>query len=211
MTPEADTAQAGGDSRRDRLLEHAIVEFAEKGLAGARVDEIARRAGVNKQLLYYYFESKRGLYEAAVELMVGRTQTMASAREHGTGRPEELLDIMGSIHDPHITRWRRLLVWEALERTTDDIARQDRRLEVWDQRIADVRAAQESGAVDPTLDPELLCLALVVLQLAPYLIPQVTTMIAGVAPEDPEFETRQTEFLEQLVAHLAPAGGPGAR
>src|ERR1700722_21030670 len=41
--------------------------FAKSGLAGARTDTIAAAAGVNKALLYYYFKSKEGLYEAVVE------------------------------------------------------------------------------------------------------------------------------------------------
>ena len=45
----------------------AVVQFARKGFAGARVDEIAAAAGVNKQLVYHYFGSKQGLYLAALE------------------------------------------------------------------------------------------------------------------------------------------------
>jgi TetR/AcrR family transcriptional regulator len=50
------------ESSRERLLESATIEFAEKGLAGARVNEIAARAGINKQLVYHYFQSKERLY-----------------------------------------------------------------------------------------------------------------------------------------------------
>lgn len=50
-----------------RLLEAARDEFAEKGLSGARVNTIAEAAGVNKQLLYYYFDDKDGLYAAVLE------------------------------------------------------------------------------------------------------------------------------------------------
>jgi AcrR family transcriptional regulator len=46
----------------DRILAAAATEFAERGYAGARVDRIARRAGVNKAMLYYHFRSKEGLY-----------------------------------------------------------------------------------------------------------------------------------------------------
>jgi TetR/AcrR family transcriptional regulator len=46
----------------DRILSAAAVEFAARGYAGARVDRIARRARVNKAMLYYHFGSKRGLY-----------------------------------------------------------------------------------------------------------------------------------------------------
>src|SRR3569833_1880794 len=52
---------------RGKLLAAARREFASSGLAGARVDEIAARAGVNKQLLYHYFGDKDALYVAVLE------------------------------------------------------------------------------------------------------------------------------------------------
>jgi TetR/AcrR family transcriptional regulator len=52
---------------RGAILAAAARIFAEAGLAGARTDAIAAAAGVNKALLYYYFESKERLYEAVVE------------------------------------------------------------------------------------------------------------------------------------------------
>jgi len=48
----------------DRILAAAALEFAERGFAGARVDRIARRARVNKAMLYYHFGSKAMLYRA---------------------------------------------------------------------------------------------------------------------------------------------------
>lgn len=55
------------DHTRQRLLKVARQQFAKKGLAGARVDEIARKAGINKQALYYYFGSKEDLFREALE------------------------------------------------------------------------------------------------------------------------------------------------
>ena len=52
-----------------RICDAAELSFAEKGLAGARTDEIARDAGVNKALLYFYFRSKDELYAAVLEGM----------------------------------------------------------------------------------------------------------------------------------------------
>jgi TetR/AcrR family transcriptional regulator len=52
---------------RRKLLTAARREFAKGGLAGARVDEIAARAGVNKQLVYHYFGDKDALYLAVLE------------------------------------------------------------------------------------------------------------------------------------------------
>jgi TetR/AcrR family transcriptional regulator len=55
------------DQTRSRILDAAIREFSENGLAGARTEQIAEAAGVNKALLYYYFRGKDDLYAAALE------------------------------------------------------------------------------------------------------------------------------------------------
>lgn len=49
------------------ILESARDEFASHGLAGARMDRIAERAGLNKRLIYYYFGSKDALFLAVLE------------------------------------------------------------------------------------------------------------------------------------------------
>jgi TetR/AcrR family transcriptional regulator len=53
-----------GESRR-AILAAARAEFGEHGYAGARINRIAARSGLNKQLIYYYFQSKSGLHAAA--------------------------------------------------------------------------------------------------------------------------------------------------
>ncbi len=58
---------ARGEGTRTAILAAAEQIFAKAGMAGARTDAIAATAGVNKALLYYYYKSKRGLYEAVVE------------------------------------------------------------------------------------------------------------------------------------------------
>ncbi len=55
------------EATRRKLLAAARCEFAASGFAGARVDEIAARAGVNKQLVYHYFGDKDALYLAVLE------------------------------------------------------------------------------------------------------------------------------------------------
>jgi AcrR family transcriptional regulator len=69
--------QADPERRRDaertraEILDIATEEFAERGLAGARVDEIAARTRTTKRMIYYYFGSKRGLYVAVLEQAYG--------------------------------------------------------------------------------------------------------------------------------------------
>lgn len=58
---------AQADATRERLLRAAELEFATQGLSGARVDVIARRANINKQLIYYHFGDKDSLYQSVLE------------------------------------------------------------------------------------------------------------------------------------------------
>jgi len=57
------------DLTRARILKAAVRQFSENGLAGARTELIAEEAGVNKALLYYYFQGKEALYAATLELV----------------------------------------------------------------------------------------------------------------------------------------------
>jgi len=60
------------DQTRARILDAATREFSENGLAGARTEQIAEAAGVNKALIYYYFHGKEALYGAALEAVAER-------------------------------------------------------------------------------------------------------------------------------------------
>jgi len=59
------------EQSRAAILKAAVREFAQEGVAGARIDAIARSAKVNKALLYYYFEDKEALYRAVLDQVFG--------------------------------------------------------------------------------------------------------------------------------------------
>jgi TetR/AcrR family transcriptional regulator len=65
--PPTRTQAERADLARARILDAAVRQFSEYGLAGARTEQIAEAAGVNKALLYYYFHSKDALYTAALD------------------------------------------------------------------------------------------------------------------------------------------------
>lgn len=65
--PIPERSRRNPEATRAAILAAARIEFAAKGLNGARVNEIAKRARANKQLVYYYFGSKDDLYRAALE------------------------------------------------------------------------------------------------------------------------------------------------
>lgn len=60
---------------RKDILRVAVEHFATHGLAGARVDEIARQTATSKRMIYYYFTDKEGLYRAALESEYVRVRT----------------------------------------------------------------------------------------------------------------------------------------
>ncbi len=67
------------EKTRAAILRAALEEFAHEGVTGARTDEIARSAGVNKALLYYYFKDKEGLYSAVLEQVFTGLYTRVNA------------------------------------------------------------------------------------------------------------------------------------
>lgn len=65
--PAAEERQRNPDRSQSSILAAARDEFAQHGLGGARMDRIAERAGVNKRLIYYYFDDKDRLFQAVLE------------------------------------------------------------------------------------------------------------------------------------------------
>lgn len=95
-----------------RILDAATAEFAQYGLAGARVDRIANRAEANKQLIYAYFTSKEGLFDAAIEANIARLlDTVPFDADDLPGYAARLFDF--AVAHPDLAR---LLRWHQLER-----------------------------------------------------------------------------------------------
>jgi AcrR family transcriptional regulator len=193
-----------GADKRERILTAATEQFAAKGLAGARVDEIARAAQVNKQLVYYYFGGKLGLYNEVLGHMIEESRQKIDAEAACETLAERMQLLTGSGTHPNSARWQRLLGWEALEANPDDgeVIREEDRRGAWQRHLASVLEAQQSGEVDPELDPEALALALVSIAILPYVLPQVTKFITGTRPADGQFLERYEALVGRLVAHL---------
>lgn len=88
-----------------RILSVAAVEFADRGYAGARVDRIARRAHVNKAMLYYHFGSKQGLYRTLLrstfEKIAGLLQEIALRGEAPAVGLASAVSTMAAFIDDH--------------------------------------------------------------------------------------------------------------
>jgi TetR/AcrR family transcriptional regulator len=91
------------DQTRARILDAAVRQFSENGLAGARTEQIAEDAGVNKALLYYYFRSKDELYTAALESVAEgvRSSGMAVLEADASAGERFLLSVLNHFDRIH--------------------------------------------------------------------------------------------------------------
>lgn len=85
---------------RAMILQAAIREFAQQGIAGARTDAIAHAAKVNKALLYYYFRDKETLYGAALDHAFGQMgQHLMQVLDRNLPPPEKVLAYVRTYFD----------------------------------------------------------------------------------------------------------------
>ena len=82
------------DTSKDRIINAALEEFSKYGLAGARVDRIARIAGINKAMIYYHFNSKDNLYREMIKSFFTRITGEINRRLNITGT---LIDVLTGI------------------------------------------------------------------------------------------------------------------
>jgi TetR/AcrR family transcriptional regulator len=95
-----DRLEGIGETKK-RIIKASISVFVEKGYMGGRIDEIARRADVNKAMIYYYFDSKEGLYRSIIE-MVFENVYMILKENLGGVRPDTVQDGITSFIDKYI-------------------------------------------------------------------------------------------------------------
>lgn len=101
------------------IMEVAMAEFAEKGLAGARIDEIAAATQTSKRMIYYYFQSKEGLYLAALEESYRRMREIESQQHLEDLEPEAALrKLVEFTFDHHASNenYIRLVISENMNR-----------------------------------------------------------------------------------------------
>lgn len=182
------------ETAKDRLLAAAMREFSAKGIAGARVDAIAEKAATNKRMLYYYFGSKAGLFREILRRRL--SQGLAAAR-----RPHNL----SAWQDYYLNNrdYVRLLMWEALETNARrPVVEEELRRDLYRRRVEEIAAEQAAGHISTDLDAAQLLVSEIAMAIFPAAFPQVTKLITGNLPSDPEFLERRREFFSGLARHL---------
>lgn len=135
---------------RQRILEAARVEFAAFGLAGARIDRIARNASASKERLYAYYRHKTDLFDAVLELNL--TEFTAAVVHGGESLPE----FAGALYDHSVSHPEhlRMIDWARLERQDSAEAPSTQIGDFHAEQVRAIVALQDAGTVDAAWDPD---------------------------------------------------------
>ncbi|PRX38070.1 transcriptional regulator, TetR family [Meinhardsimonia xiamenensis] len=165
---EVEPAEGGADgapARRDPegvrrdILAAAGEVFAERGLSGARIDEIAARTRTSKRMIYYYFGDKEGLYRACLEAAYDEVRRGEEALDLGGLPPAEALARLVAFTFDHHRRhpaFIRMVMIENIHRAAhlraSRVAAERNRAAV--ARLTEIlRRGEAEGVFRPGVDP----------------------------------------------------------
>ncbi len=185
---------------RERILSAALKEFAAKGFAGARVDAIARRADINKRMLYHYFGDKEKLFRAVLRHKIAERRAWAS---NLPGDPAERLPFWFKLACDDAD-WIRLLEWESLQSDGQKVIDENERRALAEDWVKRLRGRQARGELSAEFDARHLALAMQSLTMFPSAFPQLTRHLMGRTMDDPKFLRAHAAFLEKFAAAFRP-------
>ncbi|WP_435737746.1 TetR family transcriptional regulator [Cellulosimicrobium sp. PMB13] len=186
MTSEPRTRDP--EAKRTRLLEASLREFAEVGLAGARVERIARRAKISPGLVYSFYAGKQELFDGVFDEVVHRTVSEVPIDA------DDLPEYAARLHDANLAHPEvvRFLTWYQRERGA--AAQRDTVTESMREKVRTIAAAQERGILTGEFSAEQV-LALV-LTIATMWVQQSEDVTALVPP------AAQRQTIKDAVARL---------
>jgi len=195
------------EQTKERILDAAFREFAEYGVAGARVDRIARSAACNKNLIYVYFDSKESLFAAVLQRhLSGVYAELPFTAGDLPGFARRVFDYAQANPDVY-----RLLGWATLERTASLPPARKRE---HDSKLPLIEEQQEAGAIQAGTPPALILMAVMALATAwspafPFGV--IANPAAGLPPGT--VRDAVVDMIARIVAKNgtgAPAAGPKA-
>jgi AcrR family transcriptional regulator len=184
------------EATRRRIFAAAIDEFARHGIAGARIDRIAQRAGANKQLIYAHFGSKQELFDRVISDQVARFH------EEVHLDPNDVPAFAGEAFDfftdnPDVVR---LGMWHSLEPAQDGrlVEAIERSIK---QRLRVLRKARSEARIDTAIAPEELLVMIYALARAWVAsLPEYTTVNKQATTARTRHRKMLVEATRRLVA-----------
>lgn len=216
-TPEA-AAQPGKRATLARILAAAKAEFAANGLAGARVDTIAGVAGVTKQLVYHYYESKDKLFEAVLaEASAGVMEQLLTLDVAHLPPPQALRAFLNHMFDQYE-------VDPALRSLSQDGVRYNESHDIPGNKFPDrapalvaalaviIRRGEDSGDFRPGVDAGVFAAIASLVTSGGFTNRFMLSILAGFDTTSPEgaaaWRCHSADFILAAIAAAAPAGAP---
>jgi AcrR family transcriptional regulator len=177
------------EATKERILKAALGEFSAHGVAGARVDRIAKAAGCNKNLIYIYFDNKETLFTTVLE------RNLARVYEDMPFTPEDPAAFAGRVFDFSMENpdLLRLLAWSTLEKSVELPAG---RSGSHNAKVAAVAQAQVDGKISAAFS-------------APYLMTSIMALATSWSPAFPfgmapdEHQPAPAELRRYIVRTIA--------
>jgi AcrR family transcriptional regulator len=184
------------EKTKQRILEAALAEFSAHGIAGARVDRIARTAGCNKNLIYIYFTDKETLFTTVL------LKHLMRIHEEQPFTPADLPGYAGKVFDWVMANpdLMRLMAWSALEQKANG---RDGRVAAFEAKARALAEAQHAGQVGTAFPADFLLVAVMSLATAWSLAGVIGS---SVSPKVAERPAAQRASLIEAVRLLADAG-----
>lgn len=191
--------QRDAEATKARILAAATSEFAERGLAGARVDAIADRAEANKQLIYAYFGSKEKLFGAVLR---GQIQELVEEVEID---PDRFAEYAGQVFDWHAEHPElvRLFLHEGMQYGAGPVAGGDERTASMRRKVEAIRARQKRDQIDAALDARDLLTLVIALATFTDALPQLAHQIEGGDPRAARAYKRRRAAAVEIVRRAA--------
>ncbi|MDN3233451.1 TetR/AcrR family transcriptional regulator [Priestia megaterium] len=184
---------------RKLILEAAREEFFEKGYTGARIESIAKRANINKQLIYHYFKGKDELIHETIDEF---TASLPSGNLVLPADPVKIAEFRFNVNQEYLMDFLKFTAWEAVEKGPSNLKGEKTREKILHSYNEDMKAKQEMGLVPKELNPKLITLMISSLTIYPLLYKDVTHMITGLDPNDHEFKEKWSQFLRQISEQI---------
>lgn len=184
------------EATKARIFEAATAEFARYGIAGARMDRIARNAKANKQLIYAYFGDKETLFKQVLE------ETMLQVAASVTTDIEDL----DTWIDQHIDYQRnhpellRLQMWEALELGADQACSTELRCGRYQEKREKIGVAQDKDLLRQDMPAGQALMLLTSVINYPVALPQVARFILGADADPEEVRAWTKDAIRRIVA-----------
>jgi len=210
---------AQSDRTRAVILDAATSEFAAEGVAGARIDEIARAARVNKAMLYYYYRDKEALYGAVLDRVFRGLVERLNAVLDQPLPPRDKILAYAATHFDYVAAsptYPKLVMGEMMRagRRGSPHMRQiaSRYLRPLQTRLFAVFGAATARQEIRAVDPQHLLLSMIAMNVFYFASADFLRIFLGADPLTPaRIAARRAAVLDLLSAALAPGVKPLGR